>query len=262
MIITMMMIIIIMILMPMRRRRLRIRVRLTFFRQLRSWWFQVGFPLNLARYIGLKITMYILQNNTLTSPMLFYILGGWTLLRRTVIPANLTAFLAKRATISRNYTSIANYWDSFLFVSIRAIEELRQAVHFSQLRWYCYKRKQGSVFHVMTKNNSAGHSVLTYFLRRNPSHPVEACHSFDRLPDDNSTLSQNCNKWGENTTHSEINEWGSFKNKGELRLYRHASVWVDRKKSFYIYPPLGFKCDGQGGSSSISQGDKWEVYAR
>ena len=117
------------------------------------------------------------------------------------------------------------------------------------------------MFHVMTKNNSAGHSVLTYFLKSVLS-PVEACGSFDRLPVDNSTLSQNFNKWGEGGNVSEISEWGSVYNRGEMRLYRNVSVWTVERKSFLFRPPFDFGSDDQANASTISQGDIWEVYAR
>lgn len=183
------------------------------------------------------------------------------MLKRTVVSANLSTFWNKSTTVSSNYTSIGNYWDNFLFASIRAIEELRQAAHLNQLRWYCYKKKQGSVFHVMTKNNSAGHRVLDYLLN-NPSSNAPACNSFDRLSDDNSTLSQICHKWGFNSTHSEINEWGSYKHKGERRLYQDVSGWKDGERRFSFRPPFELWCDDRGGTAAISQGDTWEVYAR
>ena len=127
------------------------------------------------------------------------------MLKRTTIPANLSDFWTKTDTLSTDYTSISNYLDNFLFISIKAIEDLRQAIQFHQLRWYCYKKKHGSVFHVMTKNSSAGHSVVDYFLK-NPDNPAASCDSFDTLPKDNSTLSQNCAERGDEST----NKWGSF----------------------------------------------------
>ena len=179
----------------------------------------------------------------------------------TAIPEILQDFWSQSAKLSSNYTFIANYRDNFLFVSINAIQRLSQAVHFNQLRWYCYKKKQNSVFHVMTKNNSAGHRVLDYFLK-SARYPATACNSFDRLPDDNSTLSQNCAKWGHNSTHSETNEWGYYSHNGAWRIYRNVSVWSNARRSFSLRPPSDFCCDDETDSTTISHGDTWEVYAR
>ena len=154
------------------------------------------------------------------------------MLKRTTIPANLSDFWTKTDTLSTDYTSISNYLNNFLFVLIKAIEDLRQAIQFYQLRWYYYKKKHGSVFHVMTKNNSAGHSVLDYVLK-NPNNPVAACDSFDPLPNDNSTLSQNCAEWG----HDRKNKWGHSSHHGKWWLYRSVSTWIAESKSFSLRAP-------------------------
>ena len=93
------------------------------------------------------------------------------MLKRFTIPQNLTEFWTETPEYVASYSAISNYKDNFLFVSISAIEELRKAVNITQLRFYCFKKEQGSVVHVMTKNSSAGVSVLDYFLvncDRNP----------------------------------------------------------------------------------------------
>ena len=183
------------------------------------------------------------------------------MLKRFTIPADLSGFWTEIAVLDENYTSISNYTANFLFVSKKAVQELREAVDIKQLRWYCYKKQQGSIFHVMTKNNSAGYSALDYFLL-SPDVRATACDSFIRLPDDNSTLSQSCTKWGHNGTNAEVNEWGYYSHTGHWRLYREVSRWIAGQKSFSLRPQTQYWCDDEGGSSTVSPGDTWEVYAR
>lgn len=190
------------------------------------------------------------------------VIGGWTLLKRTKIPANLSDLSTKTMQMVSNYIAISNYTDDYVFVSIMGIRELRQAINFHQLRWYCFKKQQDSVFHVTTKNDSAGYKVLEYFLE-NPSKPATACDSFDTLPDDNSTLSHNCDKWGAyNDTVLEMNQWGSYSHHGTNRIYRLVAEWKSDMRAFSFRPPGQFWCDDHGGVDSLSRGDKWEVYAR
>lgn len=111
----------------------------------------------------------------------------------------------------------------------------------------------------MTKNNSAGHKVLNYFLKHFRQ-PAEACGSFTRLPDDNSTLSQNCQKWGYNGTEKEINQWRYFNNQGRRRIYRNVTVWVNEGKAFALSSLWIYRCDDQG--DRLSEGDIWELYFR
>ncbi|KAL9984853.1 hypothetical protein ACROYT_G007192 [Oculina patagonica] len=188
--------------------------------------------------------------------------GGWTLLKRFTIPENLTEFWTKNAVLDDDYKSISNYTDNFLFVSKSGVKELREAVNMKQLRWYCYKKQQGSIFHVMTKNDSVGYGVLDYFLL-SPDMRASACNSFIRLPDDNSTLSQNCAKWGNNGTQAEVNEWGYYSHSGDWRIYREVSRWTAEQKSFSLRPQTQYWCDDEADAvSTVSPGDTWEVYAR
>lgn len=214
---------------------------------------------NASRQID--VACWLISSVHFYTSLSFNIVGGWTLLKRTTIPGNLSDFWTKSPVLDRDYNSISNYKDNLLFVSIKGIQKLRQTVSFNQLRWYCFKKKQGSVFHVMTRNNSAGYRVLDYFLK-DATTPAAACDSFVRLPDDNSTLSQNCAKWGHNGNTAETNEWGYFSHNGEWRLYRNVCVWTLRRRAFSFRPPSQFWCDDEAGSSSVSQGDTWEVYAR
>lgn len=195
--------------------------------------------------------------------MLLFIIpiGGWTLIKRTVISQAVIDAKLSEFTATDHYASISNYSDNFLFPTKDAIQRLQEAINFHQLRWYCYKKTQGSVFHVMTKNNSAGHKVLNFFLKSTKQH-AEACDSFIRLTDDNSTLSKDCQRWGYNGTNGEINQLGYFGNSGKLRIYRNVTVWVNGRKAFSSNPPWRSWCDDLAGKSSLTEGDIWELYCR
>lgn len=189
-------------------------------------------------------------------PFLFS--GGWTLLRRVVLPQT-TLHPSKKEFTSDGYTSISNYSNICLAVTNHAIQMLREAMPFHQLRWYCFKKTRGGVFHVATKNNTAGKRVLDSFLRSQST--AVACGSFIRLPDDNSTISQHCNKWGTTTMSSSMNKWGSPFNKGKVGICRNVSHLIDGRISFSIGFPKLFYCDDRVANSN-TPGDTWEVYAR
>lgn len=182
------------------------------------------------------------------------------MLKRFKVPENLSELSTNNAVLDGNYSSISNYKDNFLFVSKKAVKQLKELVNIKQLRWYCFKKKHGSTFHVMTKNDSAGYSVLDYFLL-SPDPRATACGSFIRLPDDNSTLSQNCAKWGHDSAHPEVDEWGYYSHTGDWRLYREVSRWVGQK-SYSLRLHTQYWCDDEGDLSTVSPGDTWELYAR
>ena len=187
--------------------------------------------------------------------------GGWTLIKRFIFSPALINAKEGEFTRSNDYSSISNYSNNFLFATRHAVRKLREDINFHQLRWYCHKKTKGSVFHVLTKNNSAGHKVLKYFLQSVKVH-AEACDSFIKLPDDNSTLSRNCQKWGHNGTATEVNQWGYFNNKGPMNSYRNVTVWINGGKAFSLNPPSIYWCDDQAGMSSLTEGDTWELYCR
>ena len=180
------------------------------------------------------------------------------MLRRVVLPQT-TLDPSQKEFHSDAYTSISNYSNIYSAVTIRAIQRLRKAMPFYQLRWYCFKKTRERVFHVATKNNTAGKRVLDSFLRFQST--AAACGSFIRLPDDNSTISQHCNKWGTTNMSSPINEWGSPSNNGRYRIYRNVSHLIGGRTSFNIGFRNFFYCDDHVANSN-TPGDTWEVYAR
>ena len=128
----------------------------------------------------------------------------------------------QRDTMSGKFTSISRYTNNFIVVllSRSSLEPLisldivgTKLYCFScylpgplqaqgddilfSLRWFCFKKAWGRVFHVAATNSTAGRPfVKRYFLKGIAiGHTSEGCQSFTVLPADNSTLSRNCNKW-------------------------------------------------------------------
>ena len=121
------------------------------------------------------------------------------------------------------------------------------------------------MFHIMTSNDSKGNDVVKFFTTSNDL--PEACGSFWRLPDDNSSLAVNCQEWG----HPEKNKWGHpEKNKWghrphgltSDRLYRKPMVW-ENTRFFRFTLGNGLRCDDKGLSENVgSHGDKWQIFVR
>ena len=128
---------------------------------------------------------------------------------------------------------------------------------FSQIRFYCFKKTSGRVFHIMTSNDSMGNDVVKFFTTSD--NLPEACGSFWRLPDDNSSLAVNCHQWGS----PKKNKWG-HKTQGLTsdRLYRKPMVWSNTR-FFRFTLGAGLCCDDNGLSENVgSHGDKWQIFVR
>ena len=117
-------------------------------------------------------------------------IGGWTLISRTRIK-NVT--LAVMETSATSLSDIANYENS-LIVKAAILWQLREAIHFNQLRFYCLMKSVGRVFHIATKRDPLGEGVVQFFT--NTTKMPRGCGSFTAFPGDNSTMSKNCQEWG------------------------------------------------------------------
>lgn len=173
------------------------------------------------------------------------------MLKQLLVPNDILQL--KERDFSDDYRALSNCSQNSLYVSSKVLKLLRPAMDFQQLRWYCFKKSRGRVFHVMTTNDTAGYHVLEYFFE-NSDTPATACDSFIRLPDDNSTLAQKCHQWGGG------NQWGSPSTSRKRRIYRNVSTWVAGAKSVSLLP--NFWCDDQGKLPSLSPGDLWRMYVR
>ena len=146
-------------------------------------------------------------------PTLF--LGGWTLVAQTLVRSSIFS----RAIIrSRKLKDISSYASGKVRVHVNALLELQRLIKFTQLRFFCHQKSNGKIFHIMTKRNPAGKAVVHYLIESSKKRPP-ACGSFEALPDDNSILAANCNKWGNDGRCSECNKWGRAENPNGYCLY-------------------------------------------
>ena len=164
-------------------------------------------------------------------------LGGWLLIKRVKIEKTASNFTETEAS---DYRSFSNYKSNTMLLNLVIMTKLREAMHFDQLRFYCFKKLVGRVFHVMTNRNPLGEAVVTFFT--NSSVQPQACESYTPLPDDNSTLAKNCSQWGK----GEKNKWGSSTRLGRYRLLSAPVVSDTIKFRIKVQAsgsPRGFYCD-------------------
>ncbi|XP_020907076.1 uncharacterized protein LOC110245157 isoform X3 [Exaiptasia diaphana] len=185
--------------------------------------------------------------------------GGWTLIRRAKLSTTNPNQLGKIDT--KDYKAISNYADIRQNVLVPAIQNLRTIMGFHQLRYRCYKKSIDRTLHIMTTNNSAGHKVLDHYLVK-ATWPT-ACNSFERLPDDTSVLSRNCQKWGYYDGKMEVNRWGRSSNGGDWRIYNNAIIW-ENKHYLLFHSGGAYYCDDFKDAlyGALSIGDIWELYVR
>ena len=136
------------------------------------------------------------------------------------------------------------------FLLRNGFNQLRKDMGFTQIRFYCFKKKVGRVLHIITNNDANGAKVLKFFTKSDTM--PSACGSFTRLPDDNSILAKNCGKWG----YPDSNKWGSSVMRFDKRLYSRPFVWTNKH---YFKMPL-YDCDDDG--KPISLGDTWQIFVR
>ena len=163
-------------------------------------------------------------------------------------------------TGSKSYRGISNYSDGITRVHVPAILHLKKLIGFTQIRYYCYKKASGRVFHIMTAPDTNGESVVRY-LTEDPSIQPKACGSFTRLPGDNAILSENCDKWGKDRTGEECGKWGDVKRKGTFRIYNNPIFWQDL---YYInFKTSKLACDdSRTRPLPLSLGDNWQLFVR
>ena len=110
--------------------------------------------------------------------------------------------------IAQSYTDLSRYSDHRQKVLPSVLLKLRKDMGFKQIRFHCHKKKAGTVFHIMTNINQLGEAVVEYFTFASPlTTRPEACGSYSVLPDDNSTLSEDCSNWS--GTRAQVDgKWG------------------------------------------------------
>ena len=113
----------------------------------------------------------------------------------------------------------------------------------------------------MTKVNLQGEAVVNFLIDDNlVSTRPQACDSYTRLPDDNSTLSEDCNKVGWNGTHAD-GKWLHFRASGRYRIWQALRRDVDG----HVFRSSHDRriCDDTGiNEASLSPGDTWALFVR
>ena len=163
------------------------------------------------------------------------------------------------------FKGLFNYNDYRQSVSSTVMQLLKHEMGFKQIRFYCHKKKVGTVFHVMTNINPLGEAAVEYFVNSEIATRPQACGSYTVLSDDNSTLSKDCRELGWSGTTQEGNRADG---KLSLRWVSHnyrlwqapfARMYYNRFKS----APQARDCDDWNSEEdSLSPGDTWAVFVR
>ena len=185
----------------------------------------------------------------------FAILGGWTAVQKVLFTeSNL------QLQNSSYPFNLSNYGDHRQKLTSTALLQLRNEIGFNQIRFYCHKKKVGTVFHIMTNVNPLGEAVVKYFIDDNlASTRPQTCGSYTVLPDDNSTLSKDCTALGWNGTHVD-SKWSTHWALGRTRILVPMTI---RWHNMFYSVPLKRNCDDMGtGEDALSPGDTWSIFVR
>ena len=180
--------------------------------------------------------------------------GGWTLVKRVIFSDGLQPTKEEEIQTTDYRIQLSNYRSNLHLLVTEGLKNLRSDIGFQQFRFYCRKATPGRVFHITTKTTSLGEAVVQYFTE-NTSVPPQACDSFTALPDDNSTLSGECMKWGYPTK----NTWGKNATTPQnIKLYKKLVLW--RTESAVAMGPSDYFCDDL--TKNGTDGDTWEFFVR
>ncbi|KAL9987330.1 hypothetical protein ACROYT_G001617 [Oculina patagonica] len=179
---------------------------------------------------------------------------GWTLISR--FRMNDANSLQDASLNSNSYREILpNYNSNNQYLLRNGFNQFKNDTGFTQMRFYCFKKETGRVFHIMTNKNSSGANVAKFFTVSDTM--PEACGSFTRLPDDNSTLAINCDSWG----YPNTNRWGHISNLNDKRLYTRPFLWAS-KLYYTLLSKSARSCDDNLKENAISLGDTWQIFVR
>ncbi|KAK2553981.1 hypothetical protein P5673_024686 [Acropora cervicornis] len=181
--------------------------------------------------------------------------GGWTLVAQTLVRSSNFSRAIIRFTKLKD---ISSYASGEVRVHVNALLELQRLIKFTQLRFFCHQNSTGRIFHIMTKRNPAGKAAVHDLIESSKTRPP-ACGSFEALPNDNSVLAANCDKWGNNGRCSECSKWGDADKRSGYRLYNNPVFW--KGKGYVNFYPKYLACDGFI-NASLSKGDKWQLFVR
>ncbi|XP_078366026.1 uncharacterized protein LOC144650241 isoform X3 [Oculina patagonica] len=181
--------------------------------------------------------------------------GGWTAVQMITF----TESKLRLEDTWYDFKSLSNYSDHRQYLPATALLQLRNEMGFKQLRFYCHKKKVGSVVHFMTDLNPLGEAVVEFFTEENlVSTRPQACGSYTVLSDDNSTLSEDCNLLGNPNADG---KWSTEGNSEKDRIMKSIQRrGADRR---FVSKPKKRDCDDlDGGEASLSPGDTWGIFVR
>ncbi|KAL9987345.1 hypothetical protein ACROYT_G001635 [Oculina patagonica] len=179
--------------------------------------------------------------------------GGWTLISR--FRMNDANSLNDAGLNSDSYREVLpNYNTNKQYLKRNGFNQLKIDMGFTQIRFYCFKKERGRVFHIMTNKDTKGANVIKFFTDSDAM--PEACGSFTRLPDDNSTLANNCGNWG----YPNANKWGHEEKRTDRRLFFRPLMWHDQRYYTVVGDPL--TCDDDLNGLGMSLGDTWKIFVR
>ena len=181
--------------------------------------------------------------------------GGWTLVSSIVFQTP-----GFTVTETDDYRMISNHSTNYLALSTKALDELRQRMLFSQLRFLCHKKVPGRTFHIATNTSTSGKQVLEYFTAKTDVLPV-SCGSFYILPKDNSKMANDCQDWGFENSQYKVGKWHHSGRDTQKRLFDHPAFigslahWIvqDRWECDDFFSIEGF---------ATSAGDFWKIFVR
>lgn len=157
-----------------------------------------------------------------------------------------------RFSVESSYRGISK---SQMFLSNSAMKQLRQHLSFTQLRFYCRKKR---TFHVMTAKNSAGEAAVQFFSYQTNVLPL-SCGSYVKMTDDNSYLAGQCSRWGYDNIFF-VGKWSHLGLGKTARLFDH-SAFVGGAYHYVLYlDGHRWECDDY--QVGVSSGDSWKVFVR
>ena len=155
-------------------------------------------------------------------------------------------------TAETTFRGIKNYHSNRMILSPDAMKQLKERLHFTQMRFHCSKPSTQRTFHVLTVANSSGEAVVSFFCLQTNIFP-EACGSYKKLDEDNSYLASNCSMWGIENGSYYVGKWG---HEGETRLSKFPAFI--RYIHHWATADSRFECDDSG----PSQIGSWKIFVR
>ncbi|KAJ7382435.1 hypothetical protein OS493_035084 [Desmophyllum pertusum] len=89
--------------------------------------------------------------------------GGWTLISRLLMKDPDSPIDPVESDSYREM--LPNYSSNNQFLLRNGFNQLKNDMGFTQIRFYCFKKERGRVFHIMTNKNTEGADVVKVFYR-------------------------------------------------------------------------------------------------